>query len=144
MSDIVWAVNPGNDEGKKLLERMEAYATDACSVTDTRLHFSYNRELNALSFPLEYRKNIYLIFKEALNNALKYAEAGDIYVSVHRKGTQVNLVVQDNGKGFDTATEYPGNGLKNLQLRAREIQASLKISSCPGKGTLIGLDCNIS
>lgn len=144
MSDIVWAVNAGNDEGKKLLERMEAFATDACSVTGSKLHFSYNSELNAMIFPLEYRKNIYLIFKEALNNALKYAEAGDIYVSVNRKGTHVNLVVQDNGKGFDTATEYTGNGLRNLQFRAREIHGNLKIISCCRKGTTISLDCKIS
>lgn len=144
MSDIVWAVNPENDQGKKLLERIEAYARDACSVTDTKLEFNCNSELQSFNFPLEYRKNIYLIFKETLNNALKYADAENISISITNKGSRFYLTISDNGKGFNTAAEFSGNGLKNLKARAKEIDAGLHISSSPQKGTIVSLDCRIS
>lgn len=144
MSDIVWAVNPENDQGIKLLERIESYARDACSVTGTKLHFTCVDELKLFSFPLEYRKNIYLVFKESLNNALKYADARDIWIVMDKKASHFHLTIKDNGKGFDAGGEFKGNGLKNLRARAKEINATLTIASAPHKGTVIGLDCKIS
>jgi signal transduction histidine kinase/ligand-binding sensor domain-containing protein len=143
MNDIVWAVNPGNDQGGKLLERMESYARDNCSVNDTRLRFNCNDELRSMIFALEYRKNIYLIFKEALNNALKYAGATTINITADKKGSHIVLTIDDNGKGFDTTTIPAGNGLKNIRSRAKEIGAEINISSEEGKGTTLVLDCKI-
>jgi signal transduction histidine kinase len=143
MSDIVWAVNPANDQGIKLFERMEAYASDACAVTETRLHFDCEMEMHSLSFPPDYRKNIYLIFKEALNNALKYANAQDIRITIERKGPRLHLVIKDNGKGFDTGTEYDGNGLRNMKTRAKEIHGELILLSAVRSGTTIDLYCKM-
>lgn len=140
MNDIVWAVNPGNDQGEKLLERMEAYARDACAVKDIKLHFQCNPEWNQHSFSLEYRKNIYLVFKEALNNALKYSAAGNIWITIDKKATHLHLLIRDDGKGFDTGNSNKGNGLKNMQTRAKEIGAVIKIES-GDNGTSVFLDC---
>lgn len=144
MNDIVWAVNPGNDQGEKIFERMEAYARDACAIKDIKLHFNSDPEWNQHSFALEYRKNIYLVFKEALNNALKYSEGNNIWVMVDRKGSHLHLLIRDDGKGFDVANGYKGNGLKNMQARANEIAGVVKVTSVMKEGTTVFLDCKPS
>jgi ligand-binding sensor domain-containing protein/two-component sensor histidine kinase len=141
MNDIVWAVNPGNDQGEKLLERMEGYARDACAVKDIKLHFQSNPEWSQHSFALEYRKNIYLVFKEALNNALKYSEASNIWVTIDKKMAHLHLTIRDDGKGFDVENGHKGNGLKNMDLRAKEIGGVVTIQSMHQQGTTIFLDC---
>jgi ligand-binding sensor domain-containing protein/two-component sensor histidine kinase len=143
MSDIVWAINPGNDDGQKLVQRMEGYARDICAVKNVQLDFTGDEKLNELKLPLEHRKNIYLIFKEALNNALKYAEAEKIYITVERKANEIYLQVKDNGRGFQTEIISKGNGLKNLTTRAAEINGQIEINSIPGKGTNVELICKV-
>lgn len=143
MSDIVWAINPVNDDGDKLIKKMENYARDICAIQDIQLQFTADEKLNEMKFPLEHRKNIYLVFKEALNNALKYAGASQIAVSFSRNGKGLKLIIKDNGKGFDTIHVPGGNGLKNMKQRAAEINASLDIRSEQQKGTEVSLSCDI-
>ena len=139
MSDIVWAINPQNDTGEKLLGRMESYATDMCAVKNIQLRFAADKKLNDAQLSLEQRKNIYLIFKEAINNAVKYSGAKNVDISIRQQGKQITLIVKDNGIGFDEQTIKKGNGLNNLRLRAEEIKGKLEIISIPEKGTTIQL-----
>jgi len=141
MSDIVWAINPANDAGEKLVQRMESYARDICAVKQVSLLFEADEKLKDLNLSLELRKNIYLIFKEALNNALKYAEATQINIQITGKQNQLLLQVSDNGKGFEETRSDKGNGLKNMEMRAKEIHALLNISSDSNKGTMVELQC---
>lgn len=140
MSDIVWAINPENDSGQKMVSRMETYATDICAAKNIRLHFTCDEKIVQQVLPLEIRKNVYLVFKEAVNNAVKYSEAGNLWVSIYYDNG-VTLLVRDDGKGFDETLIRPGNGLKNLQVRAREIGGELHLQSAPGSGTIIRLSC---
>lgn len=143
MSDIVWAINPDNDDGGKLLQRIESYAADMCALKKIHLHFTADDKLKTVSFPLEHRKNIYLIFKETVNNAVKYSGAKNIFISLHLKAHELLLTIKDDGAGFDTNTVKKGNGLKNLELRAAEISGTLLVDSSPGKGTVISLICMV-
>jgi ligand-binding sensor domain-containing protein/two-component sensor histidine kinase len=142
MSDIVWAINPDNDSGEKLLQRMENYATDMCAAKNIQLHFYADDKSKIRTLPLEKRKNIYLIFKEAVNNAVKYSEAKNIWVTL-KQDAGFRLQVKDDGKGFNEEEVRKGNGLKNFAVRAAEIKASLEIQSTPGEGTVIHLTCNL-
>lgn len=143
MSDIVWAINPDNDSGEKLIQRMESYATDICAVKNIRLVFDADEGLRQLELPLEKRKNIYLVFKEAVNNAVKYSEAKNIQVRLRYDDTVLQLEVKDDGTGFDETTVRSGNGLKNLQLRAEEINGQLELISAAGSGTTVRLNCTV-
>lgn len=140
MSDIVWAINPGNDTGNKLLQRMENYATDICAVKNIQLHFGADEKINQLHLPLEHRKNIYLVFKEAVNNAVKYSGAANIHVTLQLHHKKILLQVKDDGAGFDMLRIKKGNGLDNMQLRATEIGALLQLLPVPGNGTLVQLE----
>jgi ligand-binding sensor domain-containing protein/two-component sensor histidine kinase len=144
MSDIVWAINPDNDNGKKMVQRMESYARDICAVKNVQLLFEGDKNLDELKLPLEHRKNIYLVFKEALNNALKYAGATQIEIRLQQiRNDTLLLLVKDNGKGFNPEEAVHGNGLKNMQLRSEEIGASLKIITAANLGASIELICEI-
>jgi ligand-binding sensor domain-containing protein/two-component sensor histidine kinase len=139
MSDIVWAINPDNDEGEKLVERMETYAKDVCVIRNVKLNFNADQKMQRRILSLEQRKNIYLIFKEALNNALKYSDCRTISVSLTSTNHHIELKVADDGKGFNIQNGKKGNGLKNMELRAAEINSKLKITTSEGKGTSIGM-----
>jgi ligand-binding sensor domain-containing protein/two-component sensor histidine kinase len=139
MSDIVWAINPANDDGEKFLNRMRNYAADLCQAKDIMLHFSAGEQIDSMRLPLEHRKNMYLIFKESLNNAVKYSRAGNIRINLHAHGNTIHMSVADDGIGFDTLTVRRGNGLKNLFARAEMIGAEIKLSSAMGVGTTIEL-----
>ena len=143
MSDIVWAINPDNDDGGKLLQRIENYARDLCSVKDIQFLFKADPEIGGITLPLEYRKNIYLIFKESLNNALKYADAKNIVINISKSSGLFKMILKDDGKGFNTSLSTGGNGLKNMEERAKEIKGSSVIGSSPDKGTTVTFSCRI-
>jgi signal transduction histidine kinase len=88
---------------------------------------------------MEQRRNIYLIFKEALNNAAKYSGSKKIEINSSLYKEQLLLVIKDEGQGFDYSLTKKGNGLKNLSRRAVELGGRLEIESSPGAGTCVSL-----
>lgn len=138
MGDIVWMIKPGESEGASLKQRMERFAYEICSSKNIGATIELN-ELEKVKLTMEQRKNFYLIFKEAINNAVKYSgtEKADVIVTTQNK--QVTLQVKDYGKGFDPETTGRGNGLDNMKNRAAELNGKLDISSEIGKGTTVQL-----
>ena len=134
MGDLVWAINPGNDGGEKLLQRMENYATDLCAVKEITLHFQSDPKINTQSVGIETRRNIFLVYKEAINNALKYSGCTLLKIQIFLEAGKFVLVVEDNGSGFDVSAHRQGNGLCNMQTRAAEIGGRLTINSSSEKG----------
>jgi signal transduction histidine kinase len=93
---------------------------------------------------MEKRKNFYLIYKEAINNAYKYSEGKNVNVSIAEKDHNLIMIITDNGKGFDMASKsVNGNGLGNMRTRAEEMHAKLDITSWPGKGTRVCLQMKV-
>jgi signal transduction histidine kinase len=86
---------------------------------------------------------VYLLFKEAINNAVKYSDASLLQLSVYHSDQSVEFAISDNGKGFDITTIKKGNGLMNMQKRADDICAQLCVGSVLQKGTVISLRCSI-
>jgi signal transduction histidine kinase len=84
------------------------------------------------------RKNIYLIYKEAINNAAKYSGAKNVNVALSKEGRQYEMEISDDGKGFDLSSSTMGNGLRNMKRRAEEMNGILKINSS-NTGTVITL-----
>lgn len=82
----------------------------------------------------------YRMVQESISNALKHAKAGQLTIQVTRTAAQVNIVVADDGKGFDTAKASDGMGLSNLRARAAEFGGTVRIDTWPGKGTTVLID----
>jgi len=137
MGDIVWAINPDNDPLEKTLWKMKEFAAEILESAGIGFTFVTEGKLGDWQLGVEERKNLYLIFKEAVNNIVKYSCATQADILLKRDAGQFLLRISDNGKGFDAGRQYAGNGLKNMQSRAGEMNAVCTIDSSPATGTLI-------
>lgn len=151
MNDIVWAINPRNDSMEKIIMRMESFAKPLAAARNIRFDLEYEKPILALQLNMDKRKNFYLIFKEAVNNAIKYSGAQQITATISLQNHQLKLLVKDNGVGFNPQAEMSsnkitlsGNGLHNMQKRAAEINGRLAIESQSGNGTEIQLQFPVS
>lgn len=138
MGDIVWMIKPGEQEGTGLVQRMQKFMYDMCNEHDIETILDV-AVLEQINLSMAQRKNLYLIFKEALNNAVKYAKASRIRVKSVIGNKLLQLIIDDNGNGFDTKSPPAGNGLKNMQQRAKELGGNLQITSIPRSGTTVTL-----
>jgi ligand-binding sensor domain-containing protein/two-component sensor histidine kinase len=139
MSDIVWTINPGNDSFEEIILRMRSLAFNLLRTKNIEFTFRAAEELNELRLSMEDRRNLFLIFKECINNLVKYAEATSVNIQLEYTDKKIRLLISDNGKGFDATQPSNGNGLKSMKRRAKEMKASLKIESVTGSGTSIEL-----
>ncbi|HEX7846108.1 MAG TPA: triple tyrosine motif-containing protein, partial [Chitinophagaceae bacterium] len=142
MSDIVWMINARNDSFENIISRMRSLAAEILEAKNCNLHLNFDEHLNYLSLSMEQRKNFYLIYKEAINNVVKYANCKNVWVDLHRKGNCIELIVKDDGIGFDTSVQNKGNGLYNMHKRAETLNGKLKIESRQGEGTTVSLAFN--
>lgn len=142
LSDIVWAVNPVHDTLEALLQRLEDYAMEMASAKGIDIIIVKEEQVKQLRLPMEQRKNIYLIIKEAVNNAIKYSHCTQLKITASAHNKQTVFHVSDNGIGFDDTCISKGNGLFNMQTRATELQGKLDIESVPGRGTNIKVICS--
>lgn len=142
MSDIVWSINPEKDGLPKVTERMRDFAADLFEESPTELHFFIGEGLARTTLPPTWRHDFYLIFKEAVTNAARYAQAQNVHLRLERQHNQLLLSVQDDGQGFNSAHpphSMGGNGLRNMKARAAKIGATLTIDSSPEIGTKLRL-----
>ena len=139
MSDIVWAIKPDNDSSEKMFLRIQNYASELQQAAELKYVAKIEETANAISLNMEQRKNIYLIFKESIYNAFKYAEATEINFNANYDSNMLTIILSDNGKGFDPqkTNSINGNGLGNLHRRAKEIGATLNVKSANKQGTAI-------
>jgi len=139
MADIVWSVNPANDKFENILIRMREYAGEILDAADIRLRFEADERIASWSLPLKKRKDFLLIFKEAVNNLAKYSRATMARIRISTAGHGLELIVEDDGVGFDLTSRMEGNGLKNMAERAASLGARFSVASMPGAGTTISL-----
>jgi signal transduction histidine kinase len=143
MSDLVWAINPKNDSFGKIVQRTKAFAHRILQVKNINLQFTGGDNMENINMPMEVRHNLYMIYKEAINNAAKYSCATDVNITVQKQGDSILSRIADNGKGFILNGDNEGNGLKNMKRRAEEIGASIKLISNLGAGTSIEVQYTI-
>ena len=139
VSDMAWLLKPNEESLSILLNKVKAYSLAAADSKQIELKFDDSVQPDGRTLSILQRKAIYLISKEAINNAVKYASCKTIIYKIGIVSNRMNLTITDDGKGFTADENSPGNGLKNMRARATEINAILTINSLPGKGTTIEL-----
>lgn len=144
MSDIVWSINPNNDSGKDLIYRMKSFASNVLGSMDVLIAYQFGTEVSNLKLSALARKNIYLIFKESLNNAAKYSRANKVVLTMKVDGNYLLLIVSDNGIGMDGEKLTSGNGLRNLKTRSEDLGGQLAIHSTAASGTEISFKTMLS
>ena len=139
LSDIIWTINPKNDSFERIIARLRSYSMNLCGSKDIHLHFDVQSELQTYTHSMPMYRNIYLLVKEAINNAVKYSGAKNIFFSMKKIDQGIVTEVRDDGVGFDKKAPVTGNGMANMRERAKNMNADLNIDSSPDKGTLIRL-----
>ena len=145
LEEIVWAVRPGSDTLQSLTDYIAHFANELFDGNITRCRLDLPHDLPATPLPPDVRHNIFLIVKEALTNALKHAGAGEVQVRAKITGDTLEILVQDDGKGFDlsSSSENRRNGLGNMRRRAEAIGGELELQSTIGKGTTVKLSVDL-
>ncbi len=151
MNDIVWAINPRNDSMQKIIQRMESFAKPLAAARNIQFELVYDDAFLLLPLQMDKRKNFYLVFKEAVNNAIKYSAAKEIVAKITIVNRELVLQVTDDGVGFNVEAEMKtgrsslsGNGLHNMYKRTEELNGSLDIQSAVNRGTNIVLKFPLS
>ena len=139
--DILWAMDSQSDNLYEVLNYIRDFGIDL--YIDTPVKFGMiglDESLSQVKLPIKFNRNIILIFKELLNNALKHANASQVTMDVTLlKKNELNIVLTDDGKGFDPAASRKGQGVNNIITRAKRIGGTVGIRSAEGAGTAITL-----
>jgi signal transduction histidine kinase len=144
MDDIIWAVNPANDKFQNLGLRIREYAIPLFESKNIKFQIHFSEQLSMLPLPMDIRRNVYLIAKEAVNNLVKYSECEEAEIEFNEQNNLLLMTICDNGKGFDPIAPSSRNGLRNMRRRADQIKSILEITSEPGKGASIRLRVGIN
>jgi signal transduction histidine kinase len=139
MSDIVWLVNPRRDSLHDLIARLGDTYNETLRHAGIALKIQNLDSLKNVRLDMERRQHIFLILKEAINNAIKYSECSRINLSVEPVSASIRVVLADNGRGFDPGGVTTGNGLDNMRDRAFRSRTDIAIDSAPGSGTTVTL-----
>jgi signal transduction histidine kinase len=141
LDDLVWNINPRNDTLEQLLLRMQLFALPLVQQKGMECVFKIKAAGTGEIIPPDTRANIYLLFKEMINNTVKHSGGTACHVNFIQKGNIFRLSVKDNGRGFDPdSINRRRNGLNNMQQRAKDVRGKLTIKSSPGNGTEITVD----
>jgi ligand-binding sensor domain-containing protein/signal transduction histidine kinase len=138
MSDIVWAVNPRRDSLLDLTQRMRAFATELFSAQGVSLQFEAPADGAALRVPTGLRRQVFLVFKEAVTNAASHSGCRRAQVALTVAQGTLSLTVADDGRGLG-APNGDGHGLATMAARARALRGELAVESSPGAGTRVVL-----
>ncbi len=140
LSEIVWAINPQHDRLDSLATYLEKFAQDYLRAGGMRCRLDLPEQVPQWPLTAEVRHNLFLAFKEAINNVLRHSAATEVHVSLRLEPASFVWQLEDNGRGFDLdATQHArvasGNGLPNMHRRLEEIGGQCHIESAPGRGT---------
>jgi signal transduction histidine kinase len=139
--DIIWSLNPKNDNLYFLMMHINDFAVDLFHETEIEFETLHvNEEFRKYFLPMDYARNIMMICKEALTNILKHSQACRAAIEAELvDDNKIGLTIADNGKGFNPATTEYGNGLHNIKQRADYLNAIMEIDSDENTGTRIFL-----
>jgi signal transduction histidine kinase/ligand-binding sensor domain-containing protein len=140
MSDIVWAINPAKDHLSDLSQRMRRFAADVLTARSIKLHFHGNETGDDTIVNTNLRREVFLIFKESINNIVKHAGAKNVWADLSVETGNLKLTIRDDGTGFDPDDKElteTGNGLKSMRRRTIELGGAFEVRSAKGEATTI-------
>ncbi len=143
MSDIVWAINPQKDHVSDLSQRMRSLISELSTFSSIRFNFRTLPLETDLPLGANLRREIFLIFKESVNNIVKHSGATKAEMEFRVEKNQLFLRLRDNGRGFDLNEESDGHGLISMRTRAEAFGGKLELVSVPDQGTTVTLQASL-
>lgn len=139
LRDVIWVLDDKQDTVEQLTARIVHFFRPLCEANGIDFRSTIDPDLYGVKLDKQEKRNVFLILKESINNSTKYAGCSVIELIVQRESQRLQFIVKDNGKGFDTVNPNNGNGLKNIQSRAKQSGYKALIQSDRGAGTTITL-----
>ncbi len=140
LDETVWAVNPRNDTLPHVFNYFSHFALEFLKAANVRCRLDFPDHPPARVISTEERHNLFLAVKEALNNAVRHAQASEVWLRAALTETSLVLTVEDNGHGFETPPDHPSaDGLRNMRQRMEEIGGQFNLASAPQTGTKVTL-----
>ncbi len=138
--DFIWAINPDHDNLYEIAIRLKDFGDDVLDKTGIRFDIEGVHEtLKEFSLPMGVSRHVIFLFKEAISNTLKHAQATETRLLFIQGNTFAEIQWIDNGKGFESSKRMAGNGLLNMESRARKFSGTVQISTQPEQGTIVSL-----
>jgi signal transduction histidine kinase len=135
LDELVWEANPKYDTVAALVEYVAGYTEELLTETGVARRIELPASLPQRGVPTEIRHNVMLSVKEILNNAMRHGQPTEVLLQVAISDGKLEILIRDNGRGFNPARHVPGEGLVNLKRRMEQISGCFRIQSEPGKGT---------
>lgn len=132
MSDVIWSIDSRNDKVEDLLLRMREHADEILHPLGIQYQFHVNKLESSVKIPVKIRQELYFIFKEAVNNIAKHANATRVDIDLVNNGNLFEMIIHDNGAGTHKINGKTGQGLANIRMRAQRIDANLNIFNGDG------------
>jgi signal transduction histidine kinase len=137
MSDIIWAINPKRDSVLELVRRMRLHVEESFLDKNVQIRFNAPEDGASIKLSMDVRRELYLIFKEAISNVARHSDCRNIEVDFRLEKAEVFLQITDDGKGFEVSYKTDGNGLENMRSRALKNGGNYLVESEAGRGTVI-------
>lgn len=134
---IVWAIDPKRNSLQSFTDYLGRYATELFSASNIVCRFKIPIECDAVTLTEAARHSLFLAVKEALNNVIRHSSATEVELQISQIGDRLQIVIADNGRGFDWNTVRRGNGLTNLYERLETLNGQCQLESKAGKGTTV-------
>jgi len=138
LDQVVWTINPGNDRLDRVIGYLSRYVEEFLAPTNIQFRLELPESVPPINMSSQVRHELLLAVKEALNNAVRHSGAGEIALDIIFEKHVLNIILTDNGRGFDPAQKASvGDGLDNLKQRLRLIGGQCQIESAVGRGTVV-------
>lgn len=138
VKDMLWALNPELDNGQELLLRLKDFGEELFADSGIQFSVKSSGDLQQLKLPLDQKRHLLLLFKEAMHNALKHSGAQLVLLEAKLDNVEVTFSLSDNGKGFGISGVQEGEGLKSMKNRAEKLQSNLLLQSSQA-GSFVGV-----
>jgi signal transduction histidine kinase len=132
MKDVVWSIDARNDTMGGMIQYMQEHLHNMLMPANVDFELTHTGFAEQEKLAMNFRQNVYLTFKEAINNVVKHSGAGQVIVELKKENGLFIMLIKDDGKGIAQGKTTSGQGLCNMRLRAGRLKASLQIESEQG------------
>jgi two-component sensor histidine kinase len=129
MKDVIWSIDARYDTMGGMISHMHDHVHSVLAPADIEFRFVQNGLNEQQKLPVDFRQNVYLIFKEAVNNVVKHSQAAHVEISLQKENNLFIMMIKDDGKGIDRNNHSSGQGLSNMEMRAQRLKAAIAIVS---------------
>ena len=136
LDDLVWSISPQYDTLSSVIYRLMSYAQPLANAKEINLTLEITEDIKSLKLQAETKHHLLMILTELVNNAVKHSGCNTITIDFSKQHSYLQLIVKDNGKGFDTSIAgFQRHGLYNISQRVKEMRGTIHSNNGVNNGS---------